>query len=259
MNNHHSKNSSNHSYDERFYTPRAQAASSRSTSSFETPRSSLNTGRSRESSSNDSYYTPRNIIDSGRSFMSSHSENMNIHPHLHTDVRRLPPQRPNYQMPNQRLPIHRPCGPLKQNIPNHQYSYQGDIESNFSNISMNQKSDSIPNLRKSSENIFSLARHSRAEDVDRLLIEGIDVNLGDENGNTILCIACQNGNKRMAKLALRWGCDINAQNMKGNTPIHFCYQYGYRSLGEYLISKGADPTILNSEGLTCFDLSEISG
>jgi ankyrin repeat protein len=104
------------------------------------------------------------------------------------------------------------------------------------------------------ESIFSLARHSRVEEVDRLLVQGVDVNIRDENGNTILCIASQNGNKKMAKLALRWGCDINARNLKGNSPLHFCYQYGYRSLGEYLISKGANPNIKNVEGYTCFDL-----
>lgn len=30
----------------------------------------------------------------------------------------------------------------------------------------------------------------------------------DRNGNTMLAIACQNGNKRMAKLALRHGARI---------------------------------------------------
>jgi ankyrin repeat protein len=45
----------------------------------------------------------------------------------------------------------------------------------------------------------------------------------DEYGNTILVIACQNGNKRIAKAVLRRGADINARNYRGNTPLHYCY------------------------------------
>lgn len=222
---------SNQSYDERFYTPRAQASSSRSTGSFETPRSSLHTGRSRGSCSTDSYYTPRSQIP---------HQSMPPPPNV---IRRLPPQRPHL--------------PPRRSSLEYQHVYipdQSDIESLMNKHSSDKPSPGIQIQNQHVESIFSLARHSRVEEVDRLLVQGVDVNIRDENGNTILCIASQNGNKKMAKLALRWGCDINARNLKGNSPLHFCYQYGYRSLGEYLISKGANPNIKNVEGYTCFDL-----
>jgi hypothetical protein len=97
--------------------------------------------------------------------------------------------------------------------------------------------------------VFSLARHNRYDDVADLLDKGVPVDVQDAFGNTILLIACQNGLKRMAKLALRKGCDINMQNYKGNTALHFCYAYGYGdSLAAYLIDKGADDTIRNADG-----------
>jgi ankyrin repeat protein len=75
------------------------------------------------------------------------------------------------------------------------------------------------------------------------------MNVRDEYGNTILVIACQNGNKRIAKAVLRRGADINARNYKGNTPLHYCYTYGYgNTLGLYLIQKGADHSIKNNAG-----------
>ena len=102
--------------------------------------------------------------------------------------------------------------------------------------------------------VISAARHGRVDEVSAYLDHGIPVNIRDKFGNTILAIACQNGLKKMAKLALRRGADINARNYKGNTPLHFCFTYGYGdSLGEYLISKGADPTIKNHEGSTCYE------
>lgn len=61
--------------------------------------------------------------------------------------------------------------------------------------------------------VFSAARHNRVDSVAYMLDQGVGVNARDEQGNTILLIACQNGLKRMAKLALRRGANINAQNV----------------------------------------------
>ena len=73
-------------------------------------------------------------------------------------------------------------------------------------------------------------------------------------GNTLLHVACQNGNKRAIKCCLRQGADLNAQNNHGNTPMHFLIMYGYYELSEYVKTKGADDSILNRDGLTCYEL-----
>ena len=102
--------------------------------------------------------------------------------------------------------------------------------------------------------IFQAMRHNRAQEVTELLDKGVPINVKDKFGNTLLAVACQNGLKRLAKLALRRGANINSRNYKGNTPLHFCYTYGYGdTLGAYLISKGADPTIRNHSGNVCHD------
>eukprot|EP00935_MAST-01C_sp_MAST-1C-sp1_P002834 g2834.t1 len=62
------------------------------------------------------------------------------------------------------------------------------------------------------EEIFSLTRHNKLTEVEELLDRGVPVNVRDRHGNSILSVACQNGLKKMAKLALRRGADINARN-----------------------------------------------
>ena len=107
---------------------------------------------------------------------------------------------------------------------------------------------------KDVEDIFSYARHGRCNDIERLLDRGIPLNVRDEYGNTLLTIACQNGNKKVAKLVLRRGADINIRNHKGNTPLHYCFHYGYGdTLGQYLMSKGANSSIRNNAGRPCWD------
>ena len=128
--------------------------------------------------------------------------------------------------------------------------------------STDKKESSIGNLGSSQggvsdediQAVLSAARHGRVQEVGAYLDQGVPVNIRDKFGNTILAIACQNGLKKMAKLALRRGADINSRNYKGNTPLHFCFTYGYGdTLGQYLISKGADPSIKNHQGTTCYE------
>jgi len=90
--------------------------------------------------------------------------------------------------------------------------------------------------------------------LEELLDEcGLEVDTEDQFGNTLLILACQQGNKRMAKFLLRRGAYINAQNHSGNSVLHYLYEYGHVDLATYLVSKGADDSYLNSDGMTCYE------
>lgn len=104
------------------------------------------------------------------------------------------------------------------------------------------------------EELFSYARHGRIVEIERHLDKGIPIDVRDAYGNTLLIIACQNGNKRVAKLLLRRGSNINGRNHKGNTPLHYCFHYGYGdTLGQYLMTKGADNSARNNFGKLPWD------
>lgn len=199
----------NNSTDERWYTPRAQASTGRSSvQSFGTPRGSENLASTYSESD---YYTPR--WDSNHQGNSTQSQGILI-----------PPQRAQRysQMDIPRNDMHE------------------HVESRVSNADAD---------------IFSLTRHGRVEEVDSLLLRGIHIDDRDHYGNAILHISCQNGNKKLMKLALRYGANIDICNFKGNTAMHFAYRYGYaNTLGSYLQRKGANPTLQNLAGEICTDL-----
>ena len=73
--------------------------------------------------------------------------------------------------------------------------------------------------------------------------------VADVQGNTLLHVACQNGNKRATRFLIKNGCNISATNHNMHTPLHYCYAYKYTDLAEYLEGKGADPCAVNSFGL----------
>jgi len=154
--------------DERWYTPRAQASTGRSSvHSYGTPRSE----NVPSTSSENDFYTPR---------WESNDQGC------------IPPRHPQ----------------------------------RFSRIDSEDADSRGPNAISSDDgsNIFSLTRHGRVEDVDNLLLNGIPVDGRDNFGNTILHIACQNGNKKLLKLALRYGANMNIANFRGNTSLHFAFR-----------------------------------
>ncbi|KAG6622395.1 Acyl-CoA-binding protein [Phytophthora cinnamomi] len=122
-----------------------------------------------------------------------------------------------------------------------------------------EKRDNVSQAVKEAEqldNIFSLCRHGKYDEVELLLNSpdwSTNIDAKDATGNTLLSVACQNNNKRIAKLCLRRGADINTQNLNGQSLLHYCHEYGFHDLMEYLMEKGAKDDLLNADGLTCYE------
>lgn len=113
---------------------------------------------------------------------------------------------------------------------------------------------------------MSWIRHNKVPEIHRALLnsEGrINLTEKDENGNTALHIASQNGHLNICKILLEHCATtedspseaqlINEKNNKGNTALHYSIAYGYRAISDYLIVHGADEYVTNHEGLTCYE------
>ena len=97
-------------------------------------------------------------------------------------------------------------------------------------------------------------KNDNLQELERILnTDCISVDTRDQYGNTLFILACQQGNKKLAKVLLRRGADMNAQNNGGNTSLHYLYEYKHISLAEYLIKKGADDGAKNGVGRTCYE------
>ncbi|GMI09721.1 hypothetical protein TrRE_jg7130 [Triparma retinervis] len=120
-----------------------------------------------------------------------------------------------------------------------------------------------PRSQKRIQDAFSLARHNRYADLREMFedeVNELHPDSVDEKGNSILLVACQNGLKRIARLAIKHGCNLDMQNGRGNTALHFCWMYGFGgTLGEYLKGKGADDSVRNHKRQTCYDVEMSPG
>ena len=107
---------------------------------------------------------------------------------------------------------------------------------------------------------MSFVRHNKVEelctDLDNVELR-VNIDRQDEQGNTLLMVACQNNNKKIVKALLRRGANTNVRSLTGDTALHHAFGLSYTDLGEYLVAKGgADDSILNCKGLTCYEANK---
>ena len=83
------------------------------------------------------------------------------------------------------------------------------------------------------------------------------MNKVDQFGNTLLLIAAQNGNMKIAKMLFAKGANVNHQNKQGQTALHYAMEYNYFDFGTWLADSqnggGADDTVENQFQLTAYD------
>jgi hypothetical protein len=71
----------------------------------------------------------------------------------------------------------------------------------------------------------------------------------DENGNTALHIAVQNGHYDLVCYLVRdLNCYVDTQNKVGNTPLHMGVEYDFYKINKILVDAGADHGIENGDG-----------
>jgi len=99
------------------------------------------------------------------------------------------------------------------------------------------------------------------EGVGTVYIELLDrehfhLNKCDEYGNTLMHVAAQNGNLRIAKILMGKGANRNHQNRQGQTPGHFAVSYQFYDFARWLFDKdggGANDLLTNMYGLGPYD------
>ena len=70
---------------------------------------------------------------------------------------------------------------------------------------------------------------------------GANVNMRDSFENSLLLLACENGNYDMAKLIIRFNADVDLRNHCRGTALQSAAKWGYYDCVKLLLENNADP------------------
>ena len=99
---------------------------------------------------------------------------------------------------------------------NNHFYYNPDTEKITKNNPLDNQ-DSQDNIESQ---IISACEDGDLDIVKNLIEQDIDIDLKDEEGNSLLMLACTSGNKDLIKFLLDKGADINTPNNEMETPLN---------------------------------------
>ncbi|KAI4975963.1 hypothetical protein ZWY2020_049570 [Hordeum vulgare] len=91
--------------------------------------------------------------------------------------------------------------------------------------------------------------------MDKLLDNGVDIDLVDKDGATPLHYAVQVGALQTVKLLIKYRVDVSVADVDGWTPLHLSGTSRNRDITKILLVNGADQTRRTNGGKTPLDLS----
>ncbi|XP_071105461.1 uncharacterized protein [Haliotis cracherodii] len=93
---------------------------------------------------------------------------------------------------------------------------------------------------------------------DLLVSKEADLTLVDKDGNSVLHLACQDGNKAIVQHLVS-PSNINTRGLKGRTPVMIAAVQGHQSVFDLLVSKEADLTLVDKDGNSVLHLACLVG
>ncbi|AGF73174.1 ankyrin repeat domain-containing protein [Corynebacterium halotolerans] len=98
--------------------------------------------------------------------------------------------------------------------------------------------------------LFDMARKGH-QDLLEIIDQGLNVDLMNQEGNTLLMLAAYNGQPTLVRGLIERGADINKLNDRAQSPLAGAIFKKENEVVDVLIDAGADPTIGHPTAVDC--------
>ncbi len=117
----------------------------------------------------------------------------------------------------------------------------------------------VPGIEIDAKNELGLSalmmRRTSIEIRKRLIEAGANINLQDNNGNTLLITASEKNQPKIVELLVNASANLNIQNHSGQTALMHACRAGNREIVSALIHAGADVNIKTNNGQTALNMT----
>ena len=114
----------------------------------------------------------------------------------------------------------------------------------------------VNTINKNGSTVLHKAMRANVGYVRMLLRKNADYSIRDRYGNRPLYSAFVCENKDKISVPLEAGADIDIILGNGGTLLHEFARRNRMSIVRLLVQRGADPMVMNSEGLTAYDVAQ---
>ena len=112
------------------------------------------------------------------------------------------------------------------------------IEKNRVKVIMYLSKEVNRSKKKEERDVFDLVEEGKIKEV-RAFFEKVDVNMTNEDGKTILHVACEFAQEEMVRLALELGVDINIRDHDGRDAMNYAKLSGNQAIINLIQDKNA--------------------
>jgi ankyrin repeat protein len=105
------------------------------------------------------------------------------------------------------------------------------------------------------EDIIRAVNNNNVEKVSILLNKGVEPNVNDKDGYSLLVIAISNDNLEIVKKLVDKGANIDEISINGNTPLMIASYQRKTEIVKYLLEKGANKNVKNDYGMTALGVA----
>lgn len=106
---------------------------------------------------------------------------------------------------------------------------------------------------------LNYARYGQVTELEKMIEHGLNVNLQDVKGNSLLMLASYNNQPEVTKMLLYRGAAVDLKNDRGQTPLAGVCFKGYKDIVKMLVEKGANINENNGLGATPLTFAAMFG
>ena len=105
------------------------------------------------------------------------------------------------------------------------------------------------------EDLFKAASSGNVAQIGKLLSQGLDVNISNNERETSLHMAAARGQYSAVIYLINHGAYVNAPTVKNWIPLHHAVRFRHPNIANYLIRHGSSANARTSDGLSAIDMA----